>query len=132
MEGLRGRPLASAATWAAFIFVMSLLENMRVNLSLTDAFSEPGLTGATSPVDVAVVPLEVGAGDFLVPSCDLMEDGLELAAEGSFASSVAAVIFASELMRNEVESVAQGEATDHDTTNDATVRNVGRGWWWLW
>jgi hypothetical protein len=74
-----------------------LLENMRVNRSLTDVFSAPGLTepSVVEPVTEPFVgvPFEVGAGDFLAPSDDLIEDGLELAAECVFGFSTAAVIF---------------------------------------
>jgi hypothetical protein len=92
-----GRPADSVALLAAGLLALwtSLLENMRVNRSLTDVFSAVGGFSVESPLCAGVVwpfcpaepASEVRAGDLVPPSWDFSEEGFELGVEaGRFAS----------------------------------------------
>ena len=91
-ERLAGSPLALLAALAAL--GESLLENMRVKRSFTEAFSgavglsiASGLLAGGAPlVAPAAAGSGVPAGDFAAASWDLMDDGFELGADDGLES----------------------------------------------
>ena len=90
-------PLALLAALA--VLGESLLENMRVKRSFTEAFSGAAglresalLIGGAPLVAPAAAGSGVPAGDFLTGSWDLMDDGFELGADDGLSESAGLVV----------------------------------------
>lgn len=93
-----GSPLALLV--ALLALGVSLLENMRVKRSFTEAFSRAAglskestlLVGWTPLVPTPAAGSGVTGGDFAAASCDLTDDGFELGADDGLLESPELVV----------------------------------------